>query len=168
MSSWYSRTNTTTNLSSNTPASDVSACNTEPQRVKYHNSLPMPTETYPVSQNDLCYNEIYTGVLGSNRWSGWAAAISIFLLACEIIHIIPPKVEAFSQFKSESRPVRRWDKTTNEAVVSLKDTEMGWILCLYKNKKQCLNLMYELNALPYEQEIWTHFLQLFPLANPSL
>lgn len=97
----------------------------------------------------------------------WAAAISIFPPVCEIIHIVPPTVEAFSQLKSESRPVKRWDKTTNEVAVSLKDTEMGWILWLYKSKKHCLNLMYELSALPYQQEIWTHFLELFPLANHS-
>lgn len=131
-------------------------------------SFPMLTETYPASQNDLCYKGIYTGVLGSNRWSGWAAAISIFALVCKIIHIVPPTVEAFSQSKSESRPVKRWDKTTSEAVVTLKDSKMGWILWLHKSKKHCLNLMYELSALPYQQEIWTHFLQLFPLANHSL
>lgn len=62
-------------------------------------------------------------------------------------------MEAFSQFKSESKPVKRWGKTTSEAAVSLKDTEMGGILWLYKSKKHCLNLMYELSALPYQQEI---------------
>lgn len=78
---------------------------------------------------------------------------SAFLLSSQKLFIVPPKVEVFSQFKSESRPVKRWDKTTSQAAVSLKDTEMGWILWLYKSKKHCLNLMYELSAQPYQQEI---------------
>lgn len=59
----------------------------------------MPMETYPASQNDLCYKGIYTGVLGSNRWSGCAAAISIFRLVCEIIHIVLQQRRRFLSLK---------------------------------------------------------------------
>lgn len=161
--------NSTTILSSNTRASDAYICNTEPQRVSITSSFPVPTETYPLaSQNDLCYNGIYTCVLGSSRWSGWAAAISIFPLVCEIIRIVLSTVEAFSQLKSQSTLVKRWHKTTSQVVVSLKDTKMGWICGYIRARNHYLNLMYELNAVPYQQEVWTHFLQLFPLADHSL
>ena len=130
-----SRTNSsTTILSSNTRASDTKVCNTEPQWVCITSSFAIPTEIYPLaSQNDLCYNGIYTGVLGSNRWSGWAAAISIFPLVSETTHSPFNSGCVFLAYKSTL--VKRWDKAPSQAEVSLKDTKMGWILWLYKNKK---------------------------------